>query len=177
MSRFERASHVIWHCQYHLVWVPKYRFRMLQGPIGREVQRCVMTFCQQLGCQIVEMNVQVDHVHLLVKVPPRVSIPELMGVLKGRTAIRLFNEFPSLRKKPYWAIIFGLKDTVWIPSDLTVRWSKSTSGSRRRKSKISSSFNWSHDQADLLRRAARCAPLWGASGKTAFYERGCLLSW
>ena len=52
MSRFERASHVIWHCQYHLVWVPKYRFRMLQGPIGREVQRCVMTFCQQLGCQI-----------------------------------------------------------------------------------------------------------------------------
>src|SRR5271169_340253 len=69
MSRFERASHVIWHCQYHLVWVPKYRFRMLQGPIGREVQRCVMTFCQQLGCGIVEMNVQVDHVHLLVKVP------------------------------------------------------------------------------------------------------------
>jgi len=57
MSRFERASHVIWHCQYHLVWVPKYRFRMLQGPIGREVQRCVMTFCQQLGCGIVEMNV------------------------------------------------------------------------------------------------------------------------
>ena len=57
MSRFERASHVIWHCQYHLVWVPKYRFRMLQGPIGREVQRCVMTFCQQLACEIVEMNV------------------------------------------------------------------------------------------------------------------------
>jgi hypothetical protein len=41
---------------------------------------------------------------------------------------------------------------------------------------ISSSFNWSHDQADLLRRAARCAPIWGASGKTAFYERGCLLT-
>ena len=76
MSRFQRASHVIWHCQYHLVWVPKYRFRMLQGPIGREVQRCVMTFCQQLGCAIVEMNVQVDHVHLLVKVPPRMSISE-----------------------------------------------------------------------------------------------------
>ena len=78
MSRFERASHVIWHCQYHLVWVPKYRFRMLQGPIGREVQRCVMTFCQQLRCEIVEMNVQVDHVHLLVKVPPKLSISELM---------------------------------------------------------------------------------------------------
>ena len=122
MSRFDRASHVIWHCQYHLVWVPKYRFGMLQGPVGREVQKCLMTFCQQLGCQIVEMNVQVDHVHLLVKVPPRVSISELMGVLKGRTAIRLFNEFPSLRKKPYWGNHFWAKgycvDTVGLNSEM-----------------------------------------------------------
>ena len=94
MSRFKRASHVIWHCQYHVVWVPKYRFRILSGPIGREVHKCVMVFSQKLGCEVVELNVQVDHVHLLVKVPPKVSISELMGVLKGRTAIRLFNVFP-----------------------------------------------------------------------------------
>lgn len=68
MSRFKRTSHVIWDCQYHLVWVPKYRYRVLQGPIGREVFKCVMVFCQQLGCEVVELNVQVDHVHLLVKV-------------------------------------------------------------------------------------------------------------
>ena len=65
-----------------------------------------LTFCQQRGCEIVEMNVQADHVHLLVKVPPRLSVSELMGVLKGRTAIRLFNVFPSLRKKPYWGQSF-----------------------------------------------------------------------
>ena len=94
MSRFARASHVIWHCQYHVVWVPKYRFRMLQGPVGQEAYKCVMTFCQQLGCEVVELNVQIDHIHLLVKVPPRQSIADLMGVLKGRTAIRLFNAFP-----------------------------------------------------------------------------------
>ena len=74
MSRFAGASHVIWHCQYHLVWMPKYRFRMLQGPIGREAQGCVMVFCQQLGREMVELNVQPDHVHLLVKVPPKLSI-------------------------------------------------------------------------------------------------------
>ena len=122
MSRFTRASHVIWHCQYHLVWVPKYRFRMLQGPIGKEVQRCMMVFCQQLGCEIVEMNIQVDHVHLLVKVPPKLSISELMGVLKGRTAIRLFTEFPTLRKKPYWGNHFWAKgycvDTVGLNSEM-----------------------------------------------------------
>ena len=99
MSRFQRASHVLWHCQYHLVWVPKYRFRVLKGAVGKEVYKCVMVFCQQLGCEVVELNVQVDHVHLLVNVPPKLAISELMGVLKGRTAIRLFNVFPYMRKK------------------------------------------------------------------------------
>src|SRR5450759_2200590 len=83
MSRFTRASHVIWHCQYHLGWVPKYRLRILQGLIGKDVQKCVMVFCQQLGYEIVEMNMQADHVHLLVKVPPKLSISESTCVLKG----------------------------------------------------------------------------------------------
>ena len=51
---------------------------------------------------VVELNVQVDHVHLLVKVPPKISISKLMGVVKGRTALRLFTRYPYLRKKPYW---------------------------------------------------------------------------
>lgn len=98
MSRFQRASHVIWYCQYHVVWVTKYRFRILSGPIGKDVHnKCVMVFSQQLGCEVMELNVQIGHVRLLVKVPPKVSISELMGVLKGRTAIRLFNVFPRSR--------------------------------------------------------------------------------
>ena len=121
MSRFERASHVIWHCQYHLVWVPKYRFRMLQGPIGREVQRCVMTFCQELGCQIVEMNVQVDHVHLLVKVPPRVSISELMGSGKDVPRYACSTNFRACARSRIGAIIFGPKGTVSIRSGSIAR--------------------------------------------------------
>jgi len=60
----------------------------MSGPIGREMQKCLMTYSQQLGREVVELNVQIDHVYLLVKVPPKLSISELMGVLKGRTAIR-----------------------------------------------------------------------------------------
>ena len=70
MSRFEKLTHVLWHCQYHIVWVPKYRFRVLKGPIAGEVFNCVQVYSGQLGCRVVELNVQVDHVHLLVKVPP-----------------------------------------------------------------------------------------------------------
>ena len=128
MSRFQRASHVLWHCQYHLVWVPKYRFRVLKGAVGKEVYKCVMVFCQQLGCEVVELNVQVDHVHLLVNVPPKLAISELMGVLKGRTAIRLFNVFPYMRKKPFWGNHFWAKgycvDTVGLNSEMVRKYVK-----------------------------------------------------
>ena len=81
MSRFRKLSHAIWHCQYHLVWVPKYRFRILRGEVGQEVHRCIMMFCDQKKCEVVELNIQADHVHLLVMVPPKVSISELVGGL------------------------------------------------------------------------------------------------
>ena len=128
MSRFTRASHVIWYCQYHLVWVPKYRYRVLQGPVGQEVFRCVMTFCQRLGCEVEELNVQADHVHLLLKVPSKISVSDLMGILKGRTAIRLFNIFPFLRKKPYWGNHFWAKgycvDTVGLNAEMIKKYVK-----------------------------------------------------
>src|SRR3974390_2969393 len=102
MSRFRKLSQTIWHCQYHIVWVPKYRFRVLRGAIAEEVATCVRIFSEQLGCEIIEMNVQVDHVHLLVMVPPKVSVSGFVGTIKGRTAIRVLNKFRKLKEKPYW---------------------------------------------------------------------------
>ena len=102
MSRFRKLSQTIWHCQYHIVWVPKYRFRVLKGDIAEEVATCVRIFSEQLGCEIVEMNVQVDHVHLLVMIPPKVSVSGFVGTIKGRTAIRVLNKFRKLKEKPYW---------------------------------------------------------------------------
>lgn len=83
MSRFQKLSQTVWHCQCHIVWVPKYRFRVLDGEIGREVERCIHRFVNQLGCEVIELNVQVDHVHLLAMVPPKVSISSLLGLLKA----------------------------------------------------------------------------------------------
>ncbi len=102
MSRFRKLSQTIWHCQYHIVWVPKYRFRVLKGAIAEEVATCVRIFSGQLGCEIIEMNVQADHVHLLVMVPPKVSVSGFVGTIKGRTAIRVLNKFRKLKEKPYW---------------------------------------------------------------------------
>lgn len=115
MSRFRKLSQSIWHCQYHIVWTPKYRFKILTGQVAVEVEKCVRAFSEQQGVEIVELNVQYDHVHLLAMVPPKISISDFVGTLKGRTAIRIFNKFRDLKEKPYWGIISGLEATVLIP--------------------------------------------------------------
>jgi len=128
MSRFEKLTHVLWHCQYHIVWVPKYRYRVLTGDIAREVHNCIQVYSSRLGCRVIELNVQPDHVHLLVKVPPKVSISKLLGVVKGKTALRIFTRFPYLRKKPYWGNHFWAKgycvDTVGVDADMIRKYVK-----------------------------------------------------
>ncbi|SCC67917.1 IS200/IS605 family transposase, partial [Kosakonia oryziphila] len=73
MSRFTKASHVLWCCQYHIVWTPKCRFRILRNNVGKEVYKQIRISSEQLGIEVVELNVQLDHVHLLVKIPPKLS--------------------------------------------------------------------------------------------------------
>ncbi len=128
MSRFEKLSHVLWHCQYHIVWVPKYRYRVLTGRIGDEVRRSICQQIARLKCGLVELNIQKDHVHLLAKVPPKVSISQFMGVLKGKTAIRVFHKFPELKTKPYWGNHFWAKgyciDTVGLDSEMIRKYVK-----------------------------------------------------
>lgn len=102
MSKYKKLSHVIYKCDYHIVWVPKYRFRILQGVIKELVERDILMLSEWKGCEVLELNVQEDHVHLLISVPPKVSISYLMGVLKGKIAIKLFKSYPELKKKPYW---------------------------------------------------------------------------
>lgn len=128
MSRFRKLSQTIWHCQYHIVWVPKYRFRILTGKIADETQNCIRAFSEQQGCEIIELNVQIDHVHLLVMVPPKVSISNFVGTIKGRTAIRIFNKFRKLKDKPYWGNHFWAKgycvDTVGLDAEMIRKYVK-----------------------------------------------------
>jgi len=118
MSRFKKLSHTIWHCQYHVVWTPKYRYRVLDGRVKQEVGNCIRAFSEQKKCEVVELNVQIDHVHLIVSIPPKLSVSSYVGMVKGRTAIRVLQRFRELRQKPYWGNHFWTKgycvDTVGL---------------------------------------------------------------
>ena len=131
-----KLAQAIWHCQYHIVWVPKYRFLILQGEIAREVANCIRAFSEQRHSQIVELSVQIDYVHLLAMVPPKVSISDYVGTVKGRTAIRVLNRFKQLKEKPYWGNHFWARgycvDTVGLDAEMIRKYVKYQEAQERR---------------------------------------------
>jgi putative transposase len=124
MSKYRKLSHVVYKCDYHIVWVPKYRFRILKGAIKELVDHDIRMLCEWKQCVVGELNVQDDHIHLLVSVPPKLSISKLMGTLKGKIAIKLFKSYPKLKQKPYWGNHFWARgyfvSTVGLEED-TIR--------------------------------------------------------
>ena len=102
MSKYKKLTHVIYKSDYHIVWVPKYRNRILTGVIKELIESDIRMLCEWKRCEIIEMNVQIDHVHLVISIPPKISVSQLMGTLKGKLAIKLFKSYPDLKKKVYW---------------------------------------------------------------------------
>ena len=102
MAKWKQLAHVMYQCSYHIVWTPKYRFRILEGDIAKYVEQKIRTICEWKHAEIVEINVMPDHVHLVITIPPRLSVSEMMGLLKGKTAIAIFKQRSDMKKKPYW---------------------------------------------------------------------------
>jgi putative transposase len=94
MSKFKKLSHVIYRCTYHIVWTPKYRFRILEGIVKEQLSKDIQMLLEWKSCELIEMNIQIDHIHLIVSVPPKMSISDLLGILKGKTAIKIFKSYP-----------------------------------------------------------------------------------
>ena len=101
MRQFKKLAHAVWECKYHVVWCPKYRFRILQGQIGKTLREILRQLCEWKKIEILAGNIQSDHVHLVICVPPKFAISEVIGFLKGKSAIKLFDKHMELKKR-YW---------------------------------------------------------------------------
>ena len=100
--RFKKLSHSIYECKYHVVFCPKYRYRVFKEEIGEYVKQKINRLCQQKEqVEVLELNVQADHVHLVVSIPPKYSVSNFMGYLKGKVAIRVFHRYEKLGRR-YW---------------------------------------------------------------------------
>ena len=102
MKRFKRLSHSLYECKYHVVFCPKYRFRIFTDDIAEYTRQQVYQLCRQKELlESLELNVKADHVHLVLSVPPKYAVSTVMGYLKGKLALKLFERYEQLGRK-YW---------------------------------------------------------------------------
>jgi putative transposase len=108
------------------VFVPKYRFRILTGTVKNLVDHDIRAISQWKEVEVQELNVQADHVHLVCSIPPKISVSDFMGILKGKLAIRVFKSYPELKQKPYWGNHFWAKgyfiSTIGLDEDMIMRY-------------------------------------------------------
>lgn len=98
---YRYGSHTIFKIEYHFVWVTKYRFHVLKGDVAIRVRELTRQICEAQEIQIIKDSVSKDHIHVLLSAPPEISPSEIMRRIKGRTARKLMEEFPELKKR-YW---------------------------------------------------------------------------
>jgi putative transposase len=91
MGEYRKLTHVIYQCTYHIVWVPKYRYRIFEGVIKEHLEHDIRALCGWRDVEVLELSVQSDHIHLVCSIPPKLSISEFMGLLKGKLAIKIFK--------------------------------------------------------------------------------------
>jgi putative transposase len=106
MSKYSSGSHTTHRLKYHLVWIPKYRKRVLVGPLARRLYELLHQCAEVNDWKIVELNVQVDHVHLLIQLPPKEAVAQAMQIMKGGTSKKMREEFPELEE-----FLWG--DSLW----------------------------------------------------------------
>ena len=134
MSKYKKLSHVIYQCKYHIVFVPKYRYKVLEGIIKTQLEEDIRMY-----------SIQKDHVHLVVSIPPRVSLSEYMGVIKGKTAIKMFKSYPQLKKKPYWGNHFWtpgyFANTIGLDEEIIKRYVKYQEEEEKKEEQQSLNFS------------------------------------
>ena len=95
----KRTSHTVYEANYHLVWCPKYRKKILVGDIARRVKEIFQEIALHFDFEIQECEVAEDHVHILISFPPRYSVSKVVGILKSISGSMIFKEFPMVKKK------------------------------------------------------------------------------
>jgi len=101
VERYPKGSHTLYHHRYHLVWITKYRYRILRGELQRRVRVIIAQVAEESGVKILNGVVSSDHIHLFVSIPLQLPVSEFVKRAKGRSSRKVQQEFPELRKR-YW---------------------------------------------------------------------------
>ena len=101
MGEYHQSAHAVWDIKYHLVWITKYRYKVLRGDVAERARDLLREICAAREVHIIRGAVSPDHIHMLVVAPPQLAPAKLVQFLKGRSSRMLQRDFPQLRKR-YW---------------------------------------------------------------------------
>ena len=90
-------AHTSWRCKYHIVFAPKYRRKEIYGMYRVEIRKMIRILCQRKGINIVEAELCPDHIHMLIEIPPKYSVSQIVGYLKGKSSLMIFDKFANLK--------------------------------------------------------------------------------
>ena len=102
----QSLSQTRWKCQYHIVFIPKYRKQVLYGQVREDIREIIRTLCKYKDVEIISGAVCIDHVHLCVSIPPKMSVSSFMGYLKGKSTLMIYDRHPEKQSKwnkAFWA--------------------------------------------------------------------------
>ena len=106
-NKTNSLSHIKWMCKYHIVFSPKYRRKIIYNQYRKSLQDIIRTLCRYKGVEIIEGHMMPDHVHLVLSIPPKISVSNFMGYLKGKSALMMFEKHANLKYKfgnrHFWA--------------------------------------------------------------------------
>jgi putative transposase len=98
MNDYESLNHTKWECKYHVVFIPKYRRKALYGSLRKHLGRLFRELARQKECEIGEGHLMVDHVHMLISIPPKYSVSQVVGYMKGKSAIHIARTYGGKRR-------------------------------------------------------------------------------
>ena len=99
MNDIQSLTHSKWRCQYHIVFAPKYRRKEIYGQIKADIGTILRKLCEQKGVEIIEAQACPDHIHMLVSIPPNISVAQFVGYLKGKSSLMIFDRHANLKYK------------------------------------------------------------------------------
>ena len=103
----QTLSHSVWECKYHIIWIPKYRKKVLYGQLRQYLGEIFYTLAKHKECKIEEGHLVIDHVHILISIPPKYSVSQVVGYIKGKSAISVARNYLGRKKnftgQSFWA--------------------------------------------------------------------------
>ena len=109
MPKANSAAHTKWLCKYHIVFTPKYRRKIIYNQYKKDLAQILYDLCAYKGVEIIEGHLMPDHVHMLVSIPPKISVSSFMGYLKGKSSLMMFNRYANLKYRYFLPELGGTK--------------------------------------------------------------------